>query len=178
MWDLTRDYWQNATPYSRGDGCTGADAADVPIAPLLLRRSEIAAGEIRHAMRFTISNDRIRDNAYVHPATNNPPGSGGPSGGSNTMPYGARLRLRADYPIQNLSSDQARVVAQALQKYGMFMDDGGNPFISGTKDLCEPDCIVDMQSLYGIKPSDFEMIDPGTLYIYSEQNCSRTQVTN
>ena len=36
VWDLDRDYWRPATPYSRGDQCTSADAAGLPIAPLLV----------------------------------------------------------------------------------------------------------------------------------------------
>ena len=86
IWDLTKDYWEPAAPpnFSRGDHCNGADAGDMPMAPLLLTAEEIKSGKIKHALRFTISNNRIRKGVYVHPATH----VGGPSGGSDTLPYG------------------------------------------------------------------------------------------
>src|SRR5262249_31169903 len=37
----------------RIDGATSADAAGLPIFPGLVRQEEVAAGEIRHALRFT-----------------------------------------------------------------------------------------------------------------------------
>ena len=47
------------------------------------------------------------------------------TGGTNAPPYGVHLRLRADYPIDSLPSEGAKVVARALQKYGMYHADGG-----------------------------------------------------
>src|SRR6185312_9822929 len=97
VWDLTHDYWQPAAPpnFSRGDHCNGADAADMPIAPLLLTGDDIKSGEVAHALRFTIPNPHIRASVYVHPATH----IGGPTGGSDQLPYGARLRLRKDFDL-------------------------------------------------------------------------------
>ncbi|HEY7955700.1 MAG TPA: hypothetical protein VII38_10415, partial [Polyangia bacterium] len=83
IWDTTRDYWASSSVgpnYSRGDGCNGADAADLPIAPLILTAAEVKAGAVNHALRFTLPNANIRANVYVHPATH----IGGPSGGANT----------------------------------------------------------------------------------------------
>jgi hypothetical protein len=50
----------------RPDGWTSADAAGLPILPGLVRREEVRAGEIRHALRFTLARTQ---RAYVHPAT-------------------------------------------------------------------------------------------------------------
>lgn len=50
----------------RPDGWTSADAAGLPILPGLVRREEVRAGEIRHALRFTVARTQ---RAYVHPAT-------------------------------------------------------------------------------------------------------------
>ena len=72
VWDLTRDYWQPATPpapFARGDQCTSADAAGYPIAALLFSADDVAAGSLNHAIRFILPNDRIRKGAFVHPAT-------------------------------------------------------------------------------------------------------------
>ncbi len=173
VWDLTHDYWQPAAPpnFSRGDHCNGADAADMPIAPLLLTAADVQSGQVTHAMRFTIPNAAIRANVYVHPATH----IGGPTGGSNQLPYGARLRLRANFDMSTLPNDQARVVARALQKYGMFLTDGGNPFISGTSDIVNA---IPTNSLRSIKATDFEMVDGGQRIDWRSYQCTRTVITN
>ena len=49
----------------RPRGWTSADAAGLPIFPGLARYDEVAAGEIRHALRFTVSRSR---RAFVFPA--------------------------------------------------------------------------------------------------------------
>lgn len=173
VWDLTRDYWQPQAPpnFSRGDGCNGADAGDMPIAPLLLTADELAAGDVRHALRFTISNNRIRSGVYVHPATH----IGGPTGGADTLPYGSRLRLRADYDLASLPNDAARTVAKALQTYGMFLADGGNIYVSATTDASGQ---ISGSDLGQLTPNDFEMIDGGPRIDWGNQNCSRTPVSN
>jgi serine/threonine-protein kinase len=170
VWDLTKDYWQPGTPFSRGDGCNGADAADLPMAPLILKKDEIMAGAVNHAMRFTIDNSLIRATYYVHPATH----LGGPTGGSNTLPYGARLRLRSSFDLSTLPSDAARTVAKALQTYGMFLADGGNIYISAGDDVADA---INPSALSSLQPSDFEMIDGGMRYDFHQQNCTRTPIT-
>ena len=122
VWDLTHDYWQAGTPYSRGDRCTSADAAGMPIAPLLVTGAELQAGVVSHAMRFTLPNPRIRSGVYMHPGTH----AGGPSGDSMMPGYAARFRLRSSFDMSTLPSAGAKTIAVALQKYGMFLDDGGN----------------------------------------------------
>jgi serine/threonine-protein kinase len=173
VWDLTHDYWQPADPpnFSRGDHCNGADAGDQPIAPLLLTRDEIASGEVTHAMRFTISNNRIQAGVYVHPATH----IGGPTGGTDMLPYGSRLRLRADYDLSTLPNDAARTVARALQKYGMFLADGGNIYISATTDASDA---IGGSDLGALRPSDFEMVDGGVRINWSDWDCTRTPVSD
>jgi hypothetical protein len=173
VWDLTRDYWQPMAPpnFSRGDGCNGADAGDFPIAPLVLTAEELAAKQVLHAMRFTISNNRIRSGVYVHPMTH----IGGPTGGADTLPYGARLRLRGDYDLTTLPNDDARAVAKALQTYGMFLADGGNIYISATTKASDS---ISGGDLGALAPKDFEMIDGGARINWHDQNCTRTPVSN
>lgn len=170
IWDLTKDYWVAANPpnFSRGDGCTGADAADLPMAPLILTKEDITSGNIKHALRFTIDNNRIAAGVYVHPATH----YGGPSGGTDMMPYGARLRLRGDFPLASLPSDNARTVAKALQTYGMYMADGGNIYISATIDASD---VINNSILTSLKPSDFAMVDGGPRI--SGQDCKHVPLT-
>jgi hypothetical protein len=157
VWDLTRDYPATL----RGDQCSSADAAGLPIAPLLFDADEVAAGEIRHAVRFALPNTHLRNKTYVRPATH---ATGAASAGADGVPYGARLRLRANYPIAGLPSEGARVVARALQRYGMIMADGGNIALMGQDDRSTThkwDGLLAPRDLQAIMPEDFEMVEGG-----------------
>jgi serine/threonine-protein kinase len=173
VWDLTHDYWQPAAPpnFSRGDHCNGADAADLPMTAMILTPTDVSSGELTHALRFTIPNQHIRKDVYVHPATH----IGGPSGGNDQLPYGARLRLKSTYDLSQLPSDAARVIARGLQKYGMILSDGGNLYVSATTDV---DQVVSTSALRSIKATDFEMIDGGTRINWSDYQCQRTVISN
>lgn len=130
---MTRDYWQPGTPFARGDGCNGADAADFPIAPLLLKKMEIEAHQINHAMRFTITSPKIDGTFYVHPTTHLR--GSGPSG--TTLPYRARLRLKKSFNVVGLATPEAQTIAKALQTCGMFLADGGGFLVSAAKDVVD-----------------------------------------
>jgi serine/threonine-protein kinase len=181
IWDLGRDYWSpsNHSPsYSRGDTCDGGTAADLPIAPMLLTAEELnaaAAGDgiVHHALRFTIKNNRIRSTSYVHPATQY--GFGGTTGGADTLPTGARLRLRGDYNLASLPNDAARVVARTLQHYGMYLADGGNIYISATTDASD---VLASSAVGPLRPRDFEVVGGGRRIGSHDYSCARTPVTD
>jgi serine/threonine-protein kinase len=180
VWDLTRDYWSpgNHSPnYSRGDGCDGGTASDLPIAPMLITAEELSAaiagdGMIHHALRFTLNNNRISSAGYVHPATHY--AFAGTTGGADALPTGARLRLRGDYKLDALEP-AARVVARTLQHYGMYLTDGGNIYISATTDAAD---LVGGSDLGAIRPRDFEMVGGGQRIGHRDYDCARTPVTN
>jgi hypothetical protein len=156
VWDMTRVYPASG----RGEQCTSADAAGYPIAPLLFDADEVAAGAIRHAIRFILPNARIRRGVYVHPATH---GTRATTGPPDAPPYGARLRLRADYPVDSLPAG-ARVVARAMQTYGMFLADGGNVALTARSDrftAAKWANLLGPRDLDRIRPADFEMVDGG-----------------
>jgi hypothetical protein len=157
VWDLTRAY--SAT--LRGDQCTSADAGGFPIASMLFSADEVAAGSINHAIRFILPNSRVPSGVFVRPATH----AGGPSGGSSLPPYGVRFRLRADYPVTSLPTEGARVVARAMQKYGMILSDGGNIALTAQSDRFTThkwtDVGVSSGSLAGIQVSDMEVVGMG-----------------
>ena len=48
-------------------------------------------------------------------------------------PMGAHFRLKASYDLSQLSP-AAQVVARAMQKYGMFLSDGGNIALTAQSD--------------------------------------------
>jgi hypothetical protein len=170
VWDLTRDYWQPGTPFSRGDQCTSADAAGMPIAPLLVTGAELQAGVVTHALRFILPNPSMASGVYVHPATH----AGGPSGDQMYPPYGARFRLKASFDISQLPNEAAQAVAVALQKYGMFLDDGGN--IPLTMDASAA-TFIGSKDLALLQVSDFEMVAAPSAPISLTDDCLRTPLT-
>lgn len=112
---------------SRPDGWTSADAAGLPILPLLVRHDEALAGTIPHALRFTI-NPTFQ--GFVHPATH----FASTNTGTAVLPMGARLRLKASRDISKFDP-VVQVWLKALQTYGMIVSDNGtNLFAQGTPD--------------------------------------------
>lgn len=138
-WRLTTVY----PPEGRGEHCTSADAAGFPITPLLFNADEVAAaipvsGDLGHAIRFVLPNPNMANDAslggvsgrlYVRPASH----AGAPSGPVGSVPYGSRLRLRADFPLTGYSAG-AQVILRTLKKYGMVLADGGNIALTAESD--------------------------------------------
>ncbi len=157
-WDLLKMYPDNL----RGEGCTSADAGGFPISAMLFSADEIAAGSIDHAIRFILPNARIRDNVYVHPGTHS---TGPTSGGPDAPPYGVRFRLRSDFPLASLPNDGARIVAKALQTYGMLLADAGNIALTAQSDRFTThkwdEFGMDSYALSSIQVTDFEVVDMG-----------------
>jgi hypothetical protein len=119
--------WDLRSTALRPDSWTSADAAGLPIFPGLARYDEVAAGHLDHAIRVTF--DSTRD-AWVHPASH----CAGDTSNSDAPAMGTRLRLRAGYGLGGFSAG-ARVIAEALKRYGMIVaDNGSNWFFSGTSD--------------------------------------------
>jgi serine/threonine-protein kinase len=156
VWDLNRVYPRSG----RGDQCTSADAAGFPIAPLLFNADELATGSIDHAIRFILPNSRIRAHVFVHPATH----AGGPSGPASAPPMGSHFRLKASYDLTQLKP-AAQIVARAMQKYGMFLADGGNLALTGQSDADTTAKYADVgfetNDLQVLKVTDFEVVDGG-----------------
>jgi hypothetical protein len=166
VWDLKRSYG----PSGRGLGCSSADAAGLPIAPLLATPDEVAAGEIRHALRFILPNPRIRSRVFIQPATHSTPAT---SGGPHAPPYGALFRLRADYPVDTLESKGARVIARALQRYGMYLADAGNITLTVMSDRFRKakwQGLLGPHDLRPLKVTDFEVVDTGQQYRWGDCN--------
>ena len=151
-WDLT----SNAL---RPDTWTSADAAGLPMLPLLVRYEEVQAGQIAHALRFTAD---ITRRAYVWPGRH----YASSNTQANRPPLGQRFRLKASVNIAAMNiSAEAKVIFRALQQYGMFLaDNGSNWFISGAPDSRWDD--DDLVSAFGkLKGSDFEAVDESSLMV-------------
>ena len=141
--------WNLRSNRLRPDGWTSADAAGLPILPGLVRYDEVAAGAIRHALRFTAKRTA---KAHIYPARHDAGESG-----SSLPPMGLRVRLKASVDISGFGK-QARVVLRALKTYGMILaDNGSNWFVSGASDHRYND--DDLHDVDEIKGSDFEVVD-------------------
>ena len=157
VWDLTKQY----SDVLRGDQCTSADAAGLPMAALLPTADEVAAGEVPHALRFILPNDHMKAAVYVRPATH----AGGPtSPNADAPPYGVRFRLKASFDETPYNAN-ARVILHALKKYGMILSDGGNIALTFADDRLSTakwaTLGIDSHAFFGVAVSDFEVVDLG-----------------
>jgi hypothetical protein len=141
--------WNLNSNALRPAGWTSADAAGLPILPGLARYDQVAAGVIRHALRFTASSSCA---GYIYPARH----EAGSGSCSVKPPMGLRVRLKASFDISHFSA-QTRVILQALKTYGMILADNGSPwYISGASDPHWDD--DGLHHLNQVKGSDFEVV--------------------
>ena len=134
----------------RPAGWTSADAAGLPILPGLVRWEEVAAGEIDHALRFTAPVTRKQ---YLYPARH----YASDSTSASLPPMGLRVRLKATANVAGLSPD-ARVIAVALQRYGMILADNGSPwYVSGMSNPAFDDDVL--HELDRFTGADVEVVD-------------------
>lgn len=167
VWDLSKTYPASG----RGEQCTTTDAAGFPVAPLLFNADEVAAGEINHAIRFILPNNRMRKNYYVHPASH----AGSPSATGYAPIYGMRFRLKSSFNVSSLKP-AAQVVARALQKYGMLLADGGQLPLTAESDRFTTHKWAEVDfgalDLNAIRVTDFEVVDAGSRILLT-YNCVR-----
>jgi hypothetical protein len=139
----------------REDGWTSADAAGLPIFPLLIRYDEVdralaVNGEIHHAIRFTASQSKKE---YVWPARH----YASSSTDRNRAPMGLRFRLKTGFDISGFTP-RMQVILRTMKKYGMIVaDNGSNWYFQGTNDERWND--EELNSLKAIKGNSFEAVD-------------------
>ena len=148
----------------RPDGWTSADAAGLPILPGLLRYDEVAAGAVRHAIRFTVQRTQ---RAYLWPARH----FASNIRDADVPPMGARLRLKAGVDLGRYSPP-VRVILQGFKDYGLLLaDNGSNWFISGVPDeRWNNDLLRELRNIHG---SDFEVVDASGLMIDPDSGQAR-----
>jgi hypothetical protein len=153
VWDLLSD-----ADAQRPWTWTSADAAGLPIFPGLVRYDEVAAGQIPHAIRFTLPQSRA---AVLLPATH----WASNSTSSNAPPMGMRLRLKASYDIAGFSTNM-QVILSAMKKYGLIMADNGSAmYISGAPDSRWDN--DDLHNLGQVPASAFEVMQMNPVYTAS-----------
>jgi len=138
----------------RPAGWTSADAAGLAILPGLARYDEVKRGRIDHALRFTVSRTR---RAYVYPARH----FASDLTDHALPPMGLRLRLKASFDTRSFPR-QARIVLEALKRYGMIVADNGSDwYVSGAPD---PRWSNDqLHTLHRVPGSAFEVVDVRSL---------------
>jgi PKD repeat protein len=133
--------------------------AGVPYIAGLVRKWEIDLGVIDHAIAFAFDTPA---NTFVYPASK----SDGTSTPDQDMPEGTRIKLRDNFPVQDLADPTARIIATAMRDYGMIcIDHAGNPKI-----YAEADVSVGLGPEWGgqfivnllreIPMTDFVVVDP------------------
>ena len=138
----------------RPAGWTSADAAGLAILPGLARFDEVKRGRIDHALRFTVSRTR---RAYVYPARHFASDLTDPT----LPPMGLRLRLKASFDTRPYPR-QARIVLEALRRYGMIVADNGSDwYLSGAPDSRWSN--DQLHTLHRVTGSAFEVVDTRTL---------------
>jgi hypothetical protein len=159
----------------RPDTWTSADAAGLPILPGLARYDEVAAGAIKHALRFTVP---CTAEFYIWPARHKAVPGGCPAtppAGTRVPPMGLRLRLKASVNIAGFTP-QTRVILAALKKYGMIVADNGSSwYLSGAPDPSWDDdnLVSDLRQIHG---SDFEVVDESSLMISPNSGQARQPI--
>src|SRR5271163_3842270 len=135
---------------------TSADAAGLPIFPGLVRYDEIVAGQIRHAIRFTVPQTQ---DAFVWPARH----EASSQTSAQYPPMGARFRLKASFDISSFSPTN-QIILTALKNYGMMIADNGSSwYISGATDSRWNN--DDLHVLNDIAGSNFEAVDVSPLMV-------------
>jgi hypothetical protein len=115
-WDLTKK-----SQGQRPDGWTSADAGGLPIYAGLARYSEYLAGQITHAIRFTLP---CTSDTMVSPATHEAVPGGSCSTNANAVPMGLRIRLKASFDISSYTPT-AQIFLKAFKRYGLILADNG-----------------------------------------------------
>ena len=143
---------------------TSADAAGLPIMPGLVTYDEVASGEIRHAIRFTVPQTRRE---FVWPARHY-----ASTLTSTQYPrMGERFRLKAGYDISGYPAE-VQVILRAMKTYGIVLADNGSAwFISGAPDpRWNDDNLRTFGQLLG---SSFEAVDATVLRIDPNSGAAR-----
>jgi hypothetical protein len=146
--------WNLRSNHLRPRDWTSADAAGLPILPGLARYDEVRRGSIDHALRFTVQRTR---RAYVYPARHYASSLTDP----NLPPMGLRVRLRPGFDTRPFPR-QARIVLNALKRYGMIVADNGSDwYVSGAPDRrWNNDALHTIGRVHG---GDFQVVNTSSL---------------
>ena len=106
-------------------------------------------------MRVTLR-DSVLLRRHVWPARHDAGGSSG------AIPYGAVLRLKATVVIPASWTTQARALATAMQRYGLYVADiGTDLYVQGDPNSSWSGSTI--SQIQTLRAGDFEFVDLGTI---------------
>jgi hypothetical protein len=153
IWSLTSDALRPA-------GWTSADAAGLPIGPLLVNYDQAASNTLHHAIRMTAA---CTQNTYLWPARHE-------AGQDNAScpPMGARFRLNASFTLPASSCGvYCQNILRTMKTYGLIVaDNGSNWFFQGTADTRWTDTQVNQ--LKQIPADEFQAVDESCLQVSAD----------
>jgi hypothetical protein len=157
VWSLTNNKLRFKPGLNLGpSGLTSADAAGLPILPGLLRPSEVKAGFVDHAIRFTAP---VTSEHFIWPAEH----EAGSKRSLDFPPMGARFRLRASFPLTGYSR-ATKVVLRAMKTYGLILADNGSPwYFQGAASTAWSNTMI--SELKTIPARAFQAVDESSLEI-------------
>jgi hypothetical protein len=196
--DVSNALWSNVGTNNLTPQGTGtADAAGLPIAPLLVNADEVIGtgtpsspnGTIEHPIRFTLNHML---NYWVWPATETAGvGSCTATGGSTipveslisqssppasctwSAPAGEIYRLMASVatPTCTSTSPQSAIIITAMRDYGIILaDNGSSGGLIGTPDTRWND--TDLTCLESLTLADFEPVNVSSLMVSSDSGAT------
>jgi len=137
------------------DGAGSADAAGLPMLPLLLRYADLKSSTVNHVLRMTTQ--FAQGHAFVHPATH----TDGEQDNTSFPYYGARFRLKKKFSLKGYSK-QAQSFLRGLKKFGVIFADQGNDGSVGIGAEVHPGFLPLIVEINNHKPlqfsRDFEMV--------------------
>ncbi len=92
----------------RPDGWTSADAAGLPIMPGLVKVSEVMAGAVNHALRFTVNSTQ---QAYIHPASH-----AAGKADATLPPMGSAASPEGELRHEHLQRAPSKVILDGMQR--------------------------------------------------------------
>jgi len=149
--------WTLTSNQLRPAGWTSADAAGLPILPLLVNYNEVGSGAMDHAIRVTAE---CTQESYIWPARHE-----AGQADANCPPMGARFRLDATFSLPaSECATFCQTVVTAMKTYGLIVaDNGSNWYFQGTMDTRWTDNQVDQ--LKQIPASAFEAVDESCMQV-------------
>jgi hypothetical protein len=106
----------------------GATATGLPLGAFTIRISELQRGYIDHAINIVTV--RTRANCFSWPATRDD----GNTAGADIPCEGQRFRLDPSFDVSTLYSPAARIIARAMQQYGLILTDKGGAVVTYAED--------------------------------------------
>ncbi|GAB3201069.1 hypothetical protein GCM10027062_22190 [Nocardioides hungaricus] len=150
----------------------GARGSGLPLFAGLIRPGELESGEINHALAISLPGPAA--NVFVQPAS-----STDGNGRKNSIPEGARIRLKRDVvlpqPVDPITGKKIRLTKQqqrladaivaCLRTYGaIVVDRAAVPTLYAQRDVT--DGLIRGNELQGLTLEDFEVLPLGRTYRY------------